>query len=34
MTVEAANDTAESDLVHWHGFHIPPAVPAVRLKGI
>jgi FtsP/CotA-like multicopper oxidase with cupredoxin domain len=26
VTVDVWNDTADEELVHWHGFHIPPEV--------
>lgn len=33
VTVEVTNDTGESDLVHWHGFHIPPEVDGAMEEG-
>jgi len=33
VTVEVTNDTAEPDLVHWHGFHIPPEVDGSMEEG-
>lgn len=33
VTVEVTNDTAEADLVHWHGFHIPPEVDGAMEEG-
>lgn len=26
LTVDVVNDTKDEDIVHWHGFHIPPDV--------
>jgi FtsP/CotA-like multicopper oxidase with cupredoxin domain len=33
VTVEVANNTADADLVHWHGFHIPPEVDGSMEEG-
>ena len=33
VIVEVTNDTAEADLVHWHGFHIPPEVDGAMEEG-
>lgn len=33
VTVEVTNDTTEPDLVHWHGFHIPPEVDGAMEEG-
>ena len=32
-TVDVFNDTAEEDIVHWHGLHIPPDVDGVVEEG-
>ena len=33
LTVEVRNDSAESDMVHWHGFHIPPEADGAHEEG-
>ena len=33
VTVEVTNDNTEADLVHWHGFHIPPEVDGSMEEG-
>ncbi|MGQ0737236.1 MAG: multicopper oxidase family protein [Acidobacteriota bacterium] len=33
LTVDVWNDTAEQDIIHWHGFHIPPEVDGVYEQG-
>src|SRR3974377_774576 len=33
LTVDVFNETKESDIVHWHGFHIPPEVDGSREEG-
>ena len=33
LTVDVFNDTAEEDIVHWHGLHIPPEVDGVYEQG-
>jgi FtsP/CotA-like multicopper oxidase with cupredoxin domain len=33
LTVDVWNDTKEEDIVHWHGFHIPPEVDGVYDAG-
>lgn len=33
VTIEVFNDTAEADIVHWHGLHIPPAVDGATEEG-
>jgi FtsP/CotA-like multicopper oxidase with cupredoxin domain len=33
LTVDVFNDTKESDIVHWHGFHIPSDVDGAREEG-
>jgi len=33
FTVEVVNDTAEPEMVHWHGLHIPPEVDGAHEEG-
>ncbi len=33
IVVEVCNDTAQSELVHWHGFHIAPEVDGAHEEG-
>lgn len=33
LTVDVWNDAAEEDIVHWHGFHIPPEVDGAYEEG-
>ncbi len=33
VTIEVTNDSDEADLVHWHGFHIPPEVDGAMEEG-
>jgi FtsP/CotA-like multicopper oxidase with cupredoxin domain len=33
LTVDVWNDTRDEELVHWHGFHIPPEVDGAREEG-
>ena len=33
VNIEVINETAEPDLVHWHGFHIPPEVDGAQEEG-
>ena len=33
VNIEVINETAEPDLVHWHGFHIPPDVDGAQEEG-
>jgi FtsP/CotA-like multicopper oxidase with cupredoxin domain len=33
LTVDVWNDTRDEELVHWHGFHIPPDVDGAREEG-
>jgi FtsP/CotA-like multicopper oxidase with cupredoxin domain len=33
ITVEISNDTAEPEILHWHGFHIPPEVDGAHEEG-
>jgi FtsP/CotA-like multicopper oxidase with cupredoxin domain len=33
LIVDVWNDAAEEDLVHWHGFHIPPDVDGAYEEG-
>ena len=33
ITVEVQNDSTESDMVHWHGFHIPAEVDGAHEEG-
>jgi FtsP/CotA-like multicopper oxidase with cupredoxin domain len=33
LTVDVWNDTRDEELVHWHGFHIPPDVDGSREEG-
>jgi len=33
LTVDVWNDTGESELVHWHGFHIPADVDGAHEEG-
>ena len=33
VTVEVWNDTSDSELVHWHGFHIPSEVDGAHEEG-
>src|ERR1039458_7903243 len=33
VEVEVANDTAEPELLHWHGFHIPSEVDGAMEEG-
>jgi FtsP/CotA-like multicopper oxidase with cupredoxin domain len=33
VTVDVLNDTKEHEIVHWHGFHIPPEVDGAHEEG-
>lgn len=33
VTVEVVNDTKQPEMVHWHGFHIPPDVDGAHEEG-
>jgi FtsP/CotA-like multicopper oxidase with cupredoxin domain len=33
LTIDVWNDAAEEDIVHWHGFHIPPEVDGAYEEG-
>ena len=33
ITVEVTNNTADMELLHWHGFHIPPEVDGAHEEG-
>jgi FtsP/CotA-like multicopper oxidase with cupredoxin domain len=33
LTIDIANDTKEEEMVHWHGFHIPPDVDGAHEEG-
>ncbi len=33
LTVDVWNDSKEDELVHWHGFHIPPEVDGAHQEG-
>ncbi len=33
ITIDVWNDTKDEDIVHWHGFHIPPEVDGVYEEG-
>ncbi len=33
VTVEVINDTRRPEMVHWHGFHIPPEVDGAHEEG-
>jgi FtsP/CotA-like multicopper oxidase with cupredoxin domain len=33
VTVDVFNETKDNDIVHWHGFHIPPEVDGSREEG-
>lgn len=33
VTIEVFNDSGESDIVHWHGLHIPPEVDGATEEG-
>jgi FtsP/CotA-like multicopper oxidase with cupredoxin domain len=33
VTVDVLNETKDNDIVHWHGFHIPPEVDGSREEG-
>ena len=33
VTIEVTNNSAEAELVHWHGFHIPPEVDGAMEEG-
>jgi FtsP/CotA-like multicopper oxidase with cupredoxin domain len=33
VTVDVFNETGEPELVHWHGFHIPPEVDGAHEEG-
>ena len=33
MAVDVWNDTGESEMVHWHGFHIPSDVDGAHEEG-
>jgi FtsP/CotA-like multicopper oxidase with cupredoxin domain len=33
VTVEAINDTRLPEMIHWHGFHIPPDVDGAHEEG-
>ena len=33
VTVEVVNETKQPEMVHWHGFHIPPEVDGAHEEG-
>jgi FtsP/CotA-like multicopper oxidase with cupredoxin domain len=33
VTVEAVNETKQPEMIHWHGFHIPPDVDGAHEEG-
>ena len=33
VTVEAINETKQPEMIHWHGFHIPPDVDGAHEEG-
>jgi FtsP/CotA-like multicopper oxidase with cupredoxin domain len=33
IVVDVVNETAEPEMVHWHGFHIPPEVDGAHEEG-
>src|ERR1035441_2745469 len=33
ISVDVINDTNEPEMVHWHGFHIPPEVDGAHEEG-
>ena len=33
LTVDVWNDTKDQDIVHWHGFHVPPDVDGAYEEG-
>jgi FtsP/CotA-like multicopper oxidase with cupredoxin domain len=33
VTVEAINETKQPEMIHWHGFHIPPEVDGAHEEG-
>jgi FtsP/CotA-like multicopper oxidase with cupredoxin domain len=33
VTVEAINETRQPEMIHWHGFHIPPEVDGAHEEG-
>jgi len=33
LTVDIVNDASDDDIVHWHGFHIPPEVDGAYEEG-
>ena len=33
VTVDVFNESKDNDIVHWHGFHIPPEVDGSREEG-
>jgi FtsP/CotA-like multicopper oxidase with cupredoxin domain len=33
VTVEAVNETRAPEMIHWHGFHIPPEVDGAHEEG-
>jgi FtsP/CotA-like multicopper oxidase with cupredoxin domain len=33
LTVDVWNDTRDEDIVHWHGFHVPPDVDGAYEEG-
>lgn len=33
VTIEVTNDTSDAELVHWHGFHIPPEADGAMEEG-
>lgn len=33
VTVDVANETARPEMVHWHGFHVPPEVDGAHEEG-
>ena len=33
VTIEVVNESAQPEMVHWHGFHIPPEVDGAHEEG-
>ena len=33
ISVDVINETREPELIHWHGFHIPPEVDGAHVEG-
>ena len=33
VTIEAINETKQPEMIHWHGFHIPPEVDGAHEEG-